>query len=276
MKRLGLLVALLAFQPAPPSAQQNPSSPRETPPIAPSEGSTASPQTARQKAELRAQILMARKDFAEAVKAYAELLADDPKNAQWLNSTGIAYQQLGDGQRAEHFYKKAVQANKNYASAINNLGSLEYGRKRYGKAIKYYKKALAAGGSDQAVIYSNLGFAYFANQENAAAMEAFSKALAIDPEIFARKGGAGAIVQQRSAPDPGALFFLVAKSYAKTGDAEHAAHYLKMARDDGYKDFISAKKDPDFAKVIKDPRVQEVFQIQPAYADEDKKKSSPN
>ena len=41
---------------------------------------------------------------------------------------------------------------------------------------------------------------------------------------------------------------------AKHADAEHAAHYLKLSRDDGYKDFASAQKDPAFAKVIKDPR----------------------
>jgi hypothetical protein len=41
---------------------------------------------------------------------------------------------------------------------------------------------------------------------------------------------------------------------------------LKMARDEGYKDFKACEKDRDFAKVIKDPRVQEVLTVQPAYA----------
>ncbi len=102
-------------------------------------------------------------------------------------------------------------------------------------------------------------------------MAAFSKALALDPDIFARKSGAGAIIQQRSAPDPGMLYFLVAKSYAKAGDAEHAAHFLKVARDDGYKNFVAAKTDPDFARVIKDRRVQEVFDIQPVFSSGEKK-----
>ena len=50
-----------------------------------------------------------------------------------------------------------------------------------------------------------------------------------------------------------------------------AARYLKLARDEGYKEFRAAEKDPDFATVIKDPRVQEVLQVQPAYASEPQK-----
>jgi hypothetical protein len=39
-----------------------------------------------------------------------------------------------------------------------------------------------------------------------------------------------------------------------------------MARDDGYADFLSAQTDATFARVIKDPRVQEVLQVPPSYA----------
>ncbi|MGD0956253.1 MAG: tetratricopeptide repeat protein [Candidatus Acidiferrales bacterium] len=275
MKRLALFAILLAFVAGPSGAQQAPNPQTEAPAGTSAPEATAPPLTPRQKAEVRAEILMARKDYAEAAKAYEDLLQDDPKNFAMLNKVGIAYQQLGDVHRAERSYKKALHANGNFVSAINNLGALEYSREHYGKAIKYYKRALAVRSGDEAVIYSNLGFAYYANKEYPAALDAFGKALTIDADIFARKGGAGAIIQQRTASDPGTLFYLVAKSYARAGDAERAAHFLKMARDDGYRDFLAAKKDPDFSKVIKDPRVQEVFQIQPAYAG-DEKKSNPN
>ena len=41
-----------------------------------------------------------------------------------------------------------------------------------------------------------------------------------------------------------------------------------MARDEGYKNILSAQSDPDFASVIKDPRVQEVLRVRPPYAEE--------
>jgi tetratricopeptide (TPR) repeat protein len=147
---------------------------------------------------------------------------------------------------------------------------VEYERRHYGKAIDYYQKALIFG-SDVPTVYSNLGYAYFANKEYPQAMDCFGKALALDPSVFDRKGGNGTIIQDRTAPDPGLFFFYVARSFAQAGDAVHAAHYLKLARDDGYKDFLSAQTDPGFALVIKDPGVQEVLQVIPAYAAEGKK-----
>ena len=81
----------------------------------------------------------------------------------------------------------------------------------------------------------------------------------------------GTILQQRTAPDQGMFNFMLAKFYAKNGDAERAAHYLKLSRDYGYKEFCSAEKDPEFAAVIKDPRVQEVLQIPPSYDDQAQK-----
>lgn len=236
-----------------------------------SQDSSAAPMTQRQIAEMRAEIMMARKDYGEAAIAYQRLLEQDPGNAEILNKIGIAYQQLGQDDLAERFYKKALRADKKSTHALNNLGTIEYSQQRYGKAIKYYKKAVAVGISDLAPIYSNLGYAYCSVKQYPQAMEAFSKALALDPNVFEPKGSAGSIIQHRTATDPGALYFMVAKSYAKTGDAERTARYLKLARDDGYKDFLAAEKDPDFARVIKDPQVQDVLRRRPPYESQQNK-----
>jgi len=223
------------------------------------------PMTQRQKDEMRAQIMMARKDYQEAAVAYQKILEQEPNNVEALNQVGIAYQQLHQDDLARRFYKRALKVDGKSLPALNNLGSLEHGAGRYGKAIKYYKKAIKTGGGGLADVYANMGSAYCSIKQIPLAMDAFSKALAIDPDVFERRGGAGAIVQQRSDTDQATLHFLMAKSYAKLGDAEHAARYLKLARDSGYKDFMAAEKDPDFARVIKDPQVQDVLKRRPAY-----------
>ena len=266
--KLWALVALpllLAF--ADPSRHQaSDASAAASPKVSASQDSTTTPVTDPQAAALlRADILMARKDYREAALAYQQVLEREPGNAEILNKVGIAYQQLGEDNLAEHFYKRALRANAKSSFAMNNLGTVEYSRQRFGKAIKYYKKALAMGGDNRAPIYTNLGYAYCNVKLYAQAMDSFNKALALDPNIFEPKGTAGSLVQHRTTGDPGTLYFLVAKSYAKLGDAEHTARYLKLARDDGYKNLLAAEKDPDFARVIKDPQVQDVLHRVPAY-----------
>jgi len=229
--------------------------------------STMSP---REVLEMHGDILMARKEYPSAVTVYLQILNEEQKNAEIMNKIGVAYQQIGDLDRSSRFYKRAIHANKDFASAVNNYGTVEYEKKHYGKSISLYKKAIVLR-PDIPTVYSNLGYAYFCNKEYPEALTSFEKALALDPTVFDRKASGGTVVQQRSTPDPGLFYFFVAKSFAQRGDAEHAAHYLKLARDDGYAGLLTAQTDPGFAKVIKDPGVQEVLHVAPAYASTNKK-----
>jgi tetratricopeptide (TPR) repeat protein len=229
--------------------------------------STMSP---REAAEMRADILMARKEYGQAVGAYLAILVNEPQSAALMNKVGVAYQQLGDLDRSERFYRRAMHADKKFASAANNCGTVEYEKKHYGKAISFYSKALELH-SDLPTVYSNLGYAYFEDKQYPRAMDSFQKALALDPTIFDRRGLGGTVVLQRTATDPGLFYFFVAKTYAQAGDAERAAHYLKLARDDGYAGILSAQTDPAFAKVIKDPALQEILNVPPSYAGTTKK-----
>jgi tetratricopeptide (TPR) repeat protein len=266
MKVLALFAIPLCFGFANASDHQTPNAPAA--PLAQdsanrSQDSGPTQMTPQQVAEMHADLLMARKDYSEAAVAYQRLSEKEPKKTELLNKIGIAYQQLGQDTLAERFYKKAIHADGKFGPAVNNLGTIEYSRQRFGKAIKYYKKAVDIGGDNLAPIYTNLAYAYCGMKLYPQAMQAFGKALALDPNIFEPKGSSGSLVQHRTTADPGTLYFLVAKSYAKLGDAEHTARYLKLARDDGYKNYQAAEKDPDFARVIKDPQVQDVLHHRP-------------
>ena len=215
--------------------------------------------------ELRADILMARKLYPEAIKSYEHLIKEDPKNGLLLNKLGVAYQQYGDYGRAERAYKRAIKADKTYASAYNNVGTVEYSNHKYSHAIPWYEKALALH-PDMATVYCNLGYAYFGEKQYPEAMDAFEHAIHIDPKIMSESGNGGSIIRQTGTTDPGLFYFFVARAYAQLGNADRCAHYLKMARDDGYQKFVSAKTDPTFAKVIADPQVQAVFAPVPQLA----------
>ena len=267
MSRLTLFSILLVLVVACPAvAQETPTKVSDTAASSTSANSSEdsvgakpiSSMSTREAAEVRADILMARKEYGQAVGAYLAILVAEPNSATVLNKVGVAYQQLGDLDRAEKAYKRSMHADKKFASAANNCGTVEYEKKHYTRAITYYNKALDLH-SDLPTVYSNLGYAYFEDKEYPQAMGSFQKALALDPTIFDRRGLGGTVVLQRTSTDPG-------KTYAQAGDAERCAHYLKLARDDGYTAFLSAQTDPAFAKVIKDPALKEVLNVPPSYA----------
>ena len=223
--------------------------------------STPAPELSpRQMLELRGDIFVARKMYLDAIHTYEQVVSQDPKNAVVLNKIGVAYQQLGNYAHAESYYKRAVKADKTFSTSLNNLGTIQYDHENYRKAARYYKQAIKLH-PDVATYYSNLGYAYAGDKRFSDAMDAFGQADIARPEHLRTQGRLGSGDQQRSMADPGLFYFMVAKSYALVGDAEHCAHFLTIARDEGYKEFETAQKDPSFAKVIKDSRVQAVFQL---------------
>jgi len=216
--------------------------------------------TPRQDEELRGDLFMARKQYAEAAGTYQQLLQQEPRNAVLLNKLGIAFHQQSRLDRAKHFYERATKADRSYAYAYNNIGMVYYQQRNYRKAIQLYKKALVLR-PEMAAFYSNLGYAYFGKKEYDEAMAAFHRALELDPSVFDRSHNMGTTLQDRSVDDHGLFYFFLAKSYASMGNAERCAHYLRKAWDEGYKGVTGVPRNPAFAGVLQDPDVQRVLQM---------------
>jgi tetratricopeptide (TPR) repeat protein len=237
-------------------ATQSPNTPQEQQqPPAP-----ARPRTPREDEELRADILMARKQYSEASAIYTKLLRQEPGNAVLLNKLGVAYHQEGKLDLAKRYYERSSKADRTYANAVNNVGTIYYQRKKYRKAIQNYQKALALN-PDMATVHSNLGYAYFADKRYEEALDSFHRALGLDSTIFERTHSGGTLLQDRSVTDPGLFYFFLAKSFARMGDAKRCAQYLRKSRDEGYKGLAAAQKDPAFAGVLNDPEVREILQL---------------
>jgi tetratricopeptide (TPR) repeat protein len=211
-------------------------------------------------------LYMVRKQFREAAEKFKKLADQDPRNPVYLNKLGIALHQQAALGLALKYYERAVKVDPRYADAENNVGTIWYQRKKFEKAIKAYQKAIAIR-NDMAVLYSNLGYAYFGNKKYEEAISAFRHALTLDPQLFEHNGSrSGSILQDRSVEDRGRFYFLLAKSYAEAGDLDRCIHYLRKAKDEGYKNFTDIKKDPAFGAALKDPAVQELLVPKPVDA----------
>jgi tetratricopeptide (TPR) repeat protein len=250
----GLLVTacaapgLNAQQPGPDSSSQaNPSTVENPPALSPREVQVE-----------RAKILMAEKRYENVIQVYQDLLKTEPKNAVYLNMTGIAYLNLSKFDQAKKFFERAAKADRKYPSAVNNLGMVWYEQKNYRRAIREYQRAVAID-PRQAGTHANLGFAYYKTKKYAEAAAQFHQALLIDPHAFDHNERVGTMAQDRSVENHGMFFYMMAREYARMGDAAHCADLLRKSFDEGYKDVVKARTDPDFKKVIDDPAVQAVI-----------------
>ncbi len=166
--------------------------------------------------------------------------------------------QMLDLDGARIMFERAVKADKKFSEGYNNLGAIWFSLKDYKKAIREYQRALAVR-PDTAAYYANMGFAYFNRNKLPEAIQMFQKAMALDPQVFDRNGRGATALADRSVTDHGSFDFMMAKSFAQTGDATHCAFYLRKAFEDGYKGIAKARTDPAFAPILANPDVQTVL-----------------
>ncbi|HXJ41741.1 MAG TPA: tetratricopeptide repeat protein [Bryobacteraceae bacterium] len=209
--------------------------------------------------EQRADVLMARKMYRDAIEAYREA---PQTSAVIMNKIGIAYHQLGDFAAARKHYERAMKLDKHYADAVNNSGTVFYALKSYRSAIARYKKALQLA-PDTASFWSNLGTAEYSRGKYAEMSEAYQKALQLDPNIFERRGTIGTELQDRTVTDRARYHFELARLYAKSGKYELALQYLRRALEEGLKDKVKMTQTPEFTELRETDEFKLIMAMEP-------------
>ena len=209
--------------------------------------------------ERRADILMARKMYREAIDLYREA----PQNSAVIqNKLGIAHHQMTQIAQARKYYERAVKLDPKYSEAINNLGTVYYAAKSYRRAISQYRKALKIA-PNSASIYSNLGTAYFARKNYKDAALAYKQALALDPEVFEHRSAYGVMLQERNVEERAKFHYYLAKTYADAGKFEMALQYLRKALEEGYKERQKIPDEPEFVKLKELAEFQQILLLEP-------------
>jgi len=193
--------------------------------------------------EMRADIMMARKMYREAIEMYKQAPQDSPVV---LNKIGIAYHQLAELQMAKRYYERSSKLKPSYAEAINNIGTVYYAQKSYRKAIASYKKALEYS-PESASFLMNLGTAYFSRKNYELALSTYQEALKLDPEVFEHRGTHGTTLEERSVEERAKFHYYLARTYAKAGSMDRALLYLRKALEEGFKDRNKILDEPEFA-----------------------------
>jgi len=202
--------------------------------------------------------LRAQKAFNDAVEYYQAALKKKPDSASVHNKLGIAYLQLNLLDKAQKEFQRSAKLDKKYPEPLNNLGVIEYIKKRYGRAIHEYEKALNLR-EDSASFHSNLGTAYFAKKEYQKATGEFTRAMQIDPEVFEHQSLVGVGLRMSSPEDRARYSYVMAKLFAEQGMFDRSIRYLKKAIEGDYPGINDAYKEPAFAKLRTDPQFKEQF-----------------
>ena len=207
--------------------------------------------------ETKADTLQRQKAYSEAATYYRAAIKKDARNAVLHNKLGIAELQQAKYQAAQSAFSKAAKYNKQYPEALNNLAVVYYAQARYSQAIKYYKKALALN-ETSASFHSNLGTAWFAEKKYENAMAEYARALELDPDVLMRTLQGGVAARVASPEDRAYYDFILAKLYAKMGDADRAYQCLARAKEEGFKGLDSIYTVAEFASIRNDQRVMQL------------------
>jgi tetratricopeptide (TPR) repeat protein len=196
--------------------------------------------------------------YREAIETFQ---SDPHKSAAVYNKIGIAYHQMQQLVSARKNYEQAVKMKRDYAEALNNIGTVYYAQKSYRRAIGYYQRALKL--SQSASIYSNLGTAYFARKQYEAATEAYQEAFNRDPDVFEHKSNFGTLLQDRNVEERAKFHYYLAKMYAKSGRNELALQYVRKALEEGFKERNKLAEDPEFQALRDTPEFKELLALEP-------------
>ncbi len=204
--------------------------------------------------EQKADILMARGQYAEAIAAYQAL---NSNSAIVWNKIGMAYHHLFALEEARKAYSRSLEINPRYAPAANNLAAIYYAQHDLRQAEHFYKRALKYTAED-AVIYCNLGTAYFAEKKYSKGKKEYRKAFSLDPNVFTPNQAA--MVQAASCREQRvALNYYLAQTYAEAGQQEQAITFLRKAMDEGFRDRKRLNEDKEFAVLRSTPQFKDLL-----------------
>ena len=93
-------------------------------------------------------------NFLEAIDVMKEALKQSPKNVDFLNNIGMSYANIYKYKKAEAFYNKGLDIDKNNLHIMNNLANLKKDLDKSDEAVELYKKILFKQPDAMAAMYN--------------------------------------------------------------------------------------------------------------------------
>ncbi|GAA5917570.1 hypothetical protein JCM6882_001982 [Rhodosporidiobolus microsporus] len=143
-----------------------------------------------EKAKVRGNQLMAKKDFPASIKAYGEAIEKDSTNPVYWSNRAAAYSSTRDFQNAVSDARRALEIDPSFSKAYSRLGHALFSIGEYEQAVEAYEKGLELD-PENATMKSSLNTAR-SKLPAAAGDESGSVSRNETPAAGARGAGAGA------------------------------------------------------------------------------------
>jgi tetratricopeptide (TPR) repeat protein len=137
-------------------------------------------------------------ELEEAVVAYSKVIELEPNNNGGWANRGLAYQKLGQWQKALDDYSRAIQLVPAHRFALCGRAEVYTATGQWGKAIADYDKAIDLDPKNAAT-RNNRGNAYFALKQYDKAIADYTEVIALDSKFavaWSNRGGAFASLRQ--------------------------------------------------------------------------------
>ncbi len=131
---------------------------------------------------LRGVVAYQKGDYPSAVSTIQRALSLTPNNPAYLNNLGLAYQALGRLAEAAASYQAAINLAPSFAQAMNNLGNVRGEEGRWTEAETWSRQAIRLN-PRMAEAYNGLGAALWHQGKASEAIANYRSALAIDPKF---------------------------------------------------------------------------------------------
>lgn len=122
-----------------------------------------------------------RGDNGRAKEIFTDILSRDGNYFPALYNLGVICCEEENTAEAEKYFMKALETRPDDPDILTELGNVWLKGGESSKAEEFYRRAEAAGGSNE-VLFNNLGVIFFRRQDYREAKKLFKKALKINPD----------------------------------------------------------------------------------------------
>jgi Tfp pilus assembly protein PilF len=126
-------------------------------------------------------VLQSAQRYQDAIEIYNKVIEKNPKLQEAYNWRGMAYDDLGDLDKALADFNQAIQLSSNYADAYNNRGEVYRKKKQLPQATEDFKKAIQYDKKFPEAHY-NLAIVYEAQNKPHEAIQEFQTYLRLNPQ----------------------------------------------------------------------------------------------